>query len=146
MREPRTDPPVANLTCILERTSEAILVRAVGEIDLATIPTLWSSLTALLEDHPNVVVDLNGIQYIESAGIRALLDAHRLFIQSGQRLVLAEASRIFRMLLREIAGLEQAIPVFTSVGAALASFRSTDGLLPETRSGTVQPPTNLRAA
>ncbi len=137
MREPRTDPPVATLACVLERTSEATIVRAVGEIDLATIPTLWSSLTALLEDHPNIVVDLNGVQYIESAGMQALLDAHRLFIESGQRLVLAEPSRIFRMLLREIAGLEQAIPVFTSVAAALASFRSSDVL---------QPPTNRRAA
>jgi anti-sigma B factor antagonist len=146
MREPRTDPSVANLSCVLERTSEAILVRAIGEIDLATIPTLWSSLTALLGDHPNVVVDLNGVQYIESAGIESLLDAHRLFIQSGQRLVLAESSRIFPMMLREIAGLEQAVPVFRSVAAALASFRSSDVLLPDPRYGTGQPPTNLKAA
>jgi anti-anti-sigma factor len=74
---------------VLEQTSEAILVRAVGEVDLAIIPMLWSNLTALLGDHPHVVVDLNGIQYIEFAGIHALLDAHRYFFQSRQRVVLA---------------------------------------------------------
>ncbi len=138
MREPRPDPSVASLTCALERTAEAMLVRAVGEVDLATIPTLWSSLTAIREDHLNVIVDLNGIQFIDSAGIQALLDAHRLFIQRGQRLVLAEPSPIFRMLLREIAGLEQAVPVFTTVAAARASFRSPAVLSRRSRHSTLQ--------
>ncbi len=145
MREQRTETPAASLACVLERTSQAMLVRAVGEVDLATIPMLWSNLKAMVEENLNVVVDLNGIQYIDTAGIQALLDANQLFIQCGQRLVLAEPSPIFRMLLREIAGLEQTIPVFTSVAAALASFRSPAALLPGPRSRTVQAVPNLKA-
>ncbi len=145
MREPRTETPAASLTCVLERTSQAVLVRTIGEVDLATVPMLWSNLKAMVEDNLNVVVDLNGIQYIDSAGIQALLDANQLFIRCGQRLVLAEPSPIFRMLLREIAGLEQTIPLFTSVAAALASFRSPAELLPGPRSRTVQAVPNLKA-
>ncbi len=60
MRRPYTDtaPLVAGLTCVLERTSEAMLVRAVGEVDLATVPILWSNLKAMREDNLNVIVDL----------------------------------------------------------------------------------------
>jgi anti-anti-sigma factor len=130
MREPRTGTLAASLTCVLETTSQAMLVRAVGEVDLSTIPMLWSNLKAMAECNRNVVVDLNRIQYIDSAGIQALLDATQLFFQCGRRLVLAEPSPIFRMLLREIAGLEQTIPVFTSVAAALASFRSPAAVSP----------------
>ncbi len=145
MREPRTETRAASLTCVLERTSQAMLVRTIGEVDLATIPMLWSNLKAMVEDDLNVVVDLSGIQYIDSAAIHVLLDANQLFIRCGQRLVLAEPSPIFRMLLREIAGLEQTIPVFTSVAAALASFRTPAELLPGPRSRTVQAVPNLIA-
>jgi anti-anti-sigma factor len=145
MREPRTETPAASLTCVLERTPQAMLVRAVGEVDLATIPVLWSNLKAMVDDNLNVVVDLNGIQYIDAAGMQALLDANQLFIRCGQRLALAEPSPIFRMLLREIAGLEETIPVFTSVAAALASFRSPATLLPGRRSRTVQAVPILKA-
>lgn len=145
MHEPRSDPPVASLTCVLERTSEAMLVRTAGEVDLATIPMLWSNLKAMLEDNLNVVVDLNGIQYIGAPGIRALLDVHRLFSQCGPRLVLAEPTPLFRSLLRAVAGSEKAIPLFTSVAAALASFRSPTLLSPGPGYGTVQAQPNLKA-
>jgi anti-anti-sigma factor len=146
MSEPRPETPAANFTCVLERTSQAMLVRTIGEVDLATIPMLWSNLKAMVEDDLNVVVDLNGIQDIDSAGIHALLGANQVFIRCGQRLVLAEASPIFRRLLGEIAGLEQTIPVFTSVAAALASLRSPAGLTPgQIRSRPVQAVPNLKA-
>jgi anti-anti-sigma factor len=126
-REPLTDlpaAPAANLTWVLERTSQAMLVRAMGEVDLATVPMLWSNLKAMLEDDLNVVVDLNGIEYVDACGIQAFLDIHRLFIQCGQRFVVAQPTHLFSTLLREIAGFENAIPLFTSVAAALASFQS----------------------
>jgi len=77
------------------------------------------------EDNLNVIVDLKAILSIDSAGMYALLDAYRLFIQCGQRLVLAEPSLMLRTSLPETAGLEEAIPVFATVAEALASFRSS---------------------
>jgi anti-sigma B factor antagonist len=145
MREARADPPTASLTCVVEGTSEAMLVHAVGAVDLATVPMLWSNLKAMLEDNLNVVVDLNGIQYIDASGIQALLDVHRLFIQRGQRLVLAEPTPPFSTLLCEVAGLENAIPLFASVAAALASFRSPAALSPTPRYGTGQAEKDLQA-
>ena len=117
------DLPVDSLEWVIERTSEAMLVRLVGEVNLATVPLLWSNLRAMREDHLNVIVDLKATLSIDSTGMQALLDAHQLFIQCGQRLVLAEPSPMVRALLED-AGLEKAMPIFASVAAALASFNS----------------------
>jgi anti-anti-sigma factor len=123
MAVPHPDPPVDGLEWIIETTNEAIVARPVGEVNLATVPLLWSNLRAMREDHLNVIVDLNAILGIDSTGMRTLLDLHQLFIQCGQRLVLAEPRPMVRALLED-AGLDKAMPVFASVAAALASFRS----------------------
>ena len=123
MAVPHPTLPVDSLEWVIEGTSEAMVVRPVGEVNLATVPLLWSNLRAMREDNLNVIVDLKAILGIDAAGMQALLDAHQLFIQRGQRLVLAEPSPMVRTLL-EVAGLETAMPIFASVAAALASFRS----------------------
>ena len=117
------DLPVDSFEWVIERTTEAMVVRPAGEVNLATVPLLWSNLRAMREDHLNVIVDLKAIVGIDSAGMHALLDAYQLFIQCGQRLVLAEPGPIVRTSL-EVAGLERVMPIFASVAAALASFRS----------------------
>ncbi|HXX40267.1 MAG TPA: STAS domain-containing protein [bacterium] len=123
MIRPYPDLPVGSLEWVIEKTPEAMLVRPVGEVNVATVPLLWSNLRAMREDHLNVIVDLKAILGIDAAGMHALLDAYQLFIQCGQRLVLAEPSPMVRTLL-EVAGPEKAVPIFASVAAALASLRS----------------------
>ena len=123
MAMPHPDLSVDSLEWVIERTSEAMVVRPAGEVNLATVPLLWSNLRAMREDHLNVIVDLKAILGIDSAGMHAFLDLHQLFIQCGQRLVLAEPSPMVRTGL-EVAGLEKAMPIFVSVAEALASFRS----------------------
>lgn len=145
MCEPRTDVTVASFTWVLERASEAMLARAAGVVDLATVPMLWSNLKAMLEDNLSVVVDLSGIEYIDVSGIQALLDIHQLFVQCGQRFVLADPTPLFRAMLDEIAGGKNAIPLFASVAEALASLRSPAVLLPGPRDGTVQAAQSLKA-
>lgn len=117
------DLHVGGLEWVSERTNEAMVVRPVGEVNAAAIPVLWSNLRALREDHLNVIVDLKAIPRVDPDGMRALLDMHQLFIQRGQRLAFAAPSPVVRALL-EAEGHEQAMPIFVSVAAALATFRS----------------------
>ena len=131
------DLPVDSLEWVIERTAEAMLVRPVGKVNLAAVPLLWSNLRAVREDNLNVIIDLKAILGIDSAGMQALLDAHQLFIQCGQRLVLAEPSPMVRTLL-EVAELEKAMPIFASVAEALASFRSAAAPSPKLKSDTAQ--------
>jgi len=99
----------------------AMLIRPTGEVDVTTVPLLWSNLKALLEDGQHVVVDLSAIRSIDSTGFEALLDCGHLFFQRGQRFVLAKPTRIVQGLL-DIVCLDKVIPVFASIEAALDSF------------------------
>ena len=120
-----TIPPEQHRALLIVDRQEAqgaILIRPTGEVDLANVPMLWSNLKALLEDGQHIVVDLSAIQYIDSAGLKALRDSGHLFLQRGQRFVLAKPTSVVQRLI-DIVRLEKVIPVFASIEAALDSFR-----------------------
>lgn len=47
------------------------IIRAIGDLDLATAPLLVS---AVPQDAKDVALDLSGIRFIDSSGLRGLLD------------------------------------------------------------------------
>ncbi len=100
----------------------AILIRPTGEVDLTSVPILWSNLKALLEDGQDVVVDLSGVQSIDSTGFEALVDAGHLFFQRGQRFALATPTSVVQRLI-DIGYPDEVIPVFASSEMALDAFR-----------------------
>jgi anti-anti-sigma factor len=110
------------LTFRREERPEGIVLFPSGEVDLASAPALWAHLRAILEDGLHVIVSLRGVTYIDSTGIKTLLDIHRMFVERGQRFALSEPAPVVRKVM-EIAGLERAIPVHASLEAALESFR-----------------------
>jgi len=87
-----------------------------GELDLATAPRLDEALSALTSDV--VVVDLSGCTFLDSAGIRALVDTARSLGEAdrGLRVVTSDAG-ILRLL--EITGVDKLIQVHPSLEDAL---------------------------
>jgi anti-anti-sigma factor len=55
-----------------ERREDRLVVRLAGEIDLSNVERLQQRLDALVEGCRHVVVDLSGIEYIDSQGLRLL--------------------------------------------------------------------------
>jgi anti-sigma B factor antagonist len=63
-----------------------VVVRARGEIDLATAPEVQSRAVALLDQgHEHVVIDLRRVSFIDSMGISALLSATQRARELGAR-------------------------------------------------------------
>ncbi len=116
--------PWGSLTFRTEERAEAVVLSPSGEVDLGTAPALRSSLKAILEDGHNAIVDLGAITYIDSTGIKVVFDMHRLFLERGRRVVLAEPATVVRKVM-EIVGLEKAVPVYASLDAALQSFHTS---------------------
>jgi anti-anti-sigma factor len=58
-----------------------------GELDLATAPELEQLVNARLDAGQEVVVDLRGLQFMDSSGIRVLVAAHARAARTGGRLV-----------------------------------------------------------
>jgi anti-sigma B factor antagonist len=80
--------------------------RVSGEIDPATAPALAGELRALIFTGAprELVVDLSGVTFIDSTGLRAVIDIHNLMRDRGGVLVLENLSGKARRLL-EITGL-----------------------------------------
>lgn len=69
-----------------QRTADAVVVAARGEIDLSTIEDLERELTAATEgDEPEIVLDLVGVTFLDSAGINVLLRGRRRADERGKR-------------------------------------------------------------
>jgi anti-sigma B factor antagonist len=73
-----------------------------GEVDVYEAPTFRSELFGLLdEEHERIIVDCSGMNFIDSAGLAALVDAHRRAASRGGTIVLrgvrAASRRIFEI-------------------------------------------------
>jgi anti-sigma B factor antagonist len=76
---------------IVERDDAVVLV-VLGEIDIATAPTLEERLTeAEARDAANVIVDLDGVTFMDSTGLHVLV-THALSRDNGNRLRLTQGS------------------------------------------------------
>ena len=98
------------------------LLEVFGELDLATAPTLCAALDAARIDRvKRLVVDLTGVAFCDSTGVRALIGASREIRVGGGRLAVVclpggAVARLFDMV-----GAREAIRVLDSQREALAS-------------------------
>ena len=88
----------------IERIEDArgvVLVLA-GELDAASAPELKQRLDELLrQPHARVMLDLNGLQFVDSAGVSVLIKAKQAADTHGRTLVLrrptAQLERVFAL-------------------------------------------------
>lgn len=77
-----------DLDFAVERKSEpdatAVIVR--GDVDLTTVAQLAEELHSATEERRDVVIDLAGVTFIDSTGVRALVEAYRSARQAGLQL------------------------------------------------------------
>ena len=78
------------LALTVERSEGVDLFRLSGELDMANADQLARALEAA--SAPRVVLDLEGLAYLDSAGIRAIDRAHRELTEGG-RVLAVVASR-----------------------------------------------------
>jgi anti-sigma B factor antagonist len=59
-------------------------VIASGEIDIYTAPKLWEALALLIEQgHRKVVLDLAGVEFMDSTGISVIVRAYKQLAPNG---------------------------------------------------------------
>jgi anti-sigma B factor antagonist len=69
------------------------VLRLRGELDLATVPLLQSALDAVELEGPSLVLlDLRDLQFMDSTGLRAILDAHERSQHRGHEFAVTRAS------------------------------------------------------
>lgn len=102
------------------RTHDASTVVALsGELDLATAPELDTYLDDVAQGSgPHIVLDLSGLTFMDSTGIRILIRHHRQTAGQGGRLGIAAPQPIVAKALK-ITGLDQELHMYERVEDAL---------------------------
>lgn len=96
------------------------IISPAGEIDLATVNKLEDALAAsMVNGDSDVAVDLTGVTFMDSTGLRALLAANQNLTGSGHRLALIVSGGPVDRLL-DISGVGQTLEIFQSLEAATA--------------------------
>ncbi len=92
---------------ISEDGPSRIVVAVVGEVDLASSPELAACLLARTDR--DVVVDLSGVDFLDSTGINALLQGYNALRDAGHTLrTTGERSHVLKVL--ELTGLRDILP------------------------------------
>ncbi len=83
--------PLAQEFSLLPTVSAGRVVVAVrGDLDVGTVPALRGALAELIDGHGacSVVIDMEGLTFIDSAGIHALVEALKRLRRGGGDLTL----------------------------------------------------------
>ncbi|MBV9285658.1 MAG: STAS domain-containing protein [Acidimicrobiia bacterium] len=106
----------------VDRKSDWRVLTVRGEIDVTTTPRVRAQLISLLsEGKPNVIVDLEGVDFLDSSGLGALVAALKLArSRSGELRIVCDQQRSVRKVL-EVTGLERVLDRYDTVAAATAA-------------------------
>ncbi len=107
------------LTIEVRHERDRIVLTLHGELDLVGAPRLQSEIEIHTLDAADIVVlDLDDVQFIDSAGLRVVLAAHERTTERGQRMALTPGSPQVQRLL-SIAGVSGHLQTIASADAAL---------------------------
>jgi anti-sigma B factor antagonist len=71
------------MTIEIKRTAEGITIDIVGRLDTTTAPELDKTINEDITDVKDLVLNLKGLEYISSAGLRVLLGAQKKMQKIG---------------------------------------------------------------
>jgi anti-anti-sigma factor len=103
----------------IEGKADGALIRLAGELDLSCEDPMHAEVARVMESCPRaVVIDLGDVTFIDSPGLRMLLDLASTSRRDGFELTLIGADRQVRRSIR-ITGLDRLLPL----GEPLGEFR-----------------------
>lgn len=97
------------------------VVTASGRIDSETAPAFDAELTRAIGINSSLVIDLKGVDYMSSAGLRAMIKASQAAEKAGGTVKLVAVPEEINSVMYTV-GLNQKLASFASVDEAVASF------------------------
>lgn len=95
-----------------QRDGDTHRVAAIGELDLASVDTLRSALLEIDDGVATIVLDLSGLSFIDSTGLRLVLDLNERYGGETDRLRVVAGSPALERLL-DIVGLRDQLPLIS---------------------------------
>ncbi|HEX9388495.1 MAG TPA: STAS domain-containing protein [Anaerolineales bacterium] len=98
------------------------VMKVKGRVDSETAPELDDALTKLLQNNKNkIILNLQDVNYMSSAGLRAMVKAYQSANKSGGDVRLAALSEPIEVILRTV-GMMQMFKMFSTSEEAAAGF------------------------
>ena len=88
------------MTIEIKKNAAETTIEIVGRLDTITAPALDKTINEDIGDTKNLVLDVKGVEYISSAGLRVLLGAQKKMQKIGSmkvKNVCAEVMDVFEM-------------------------------------------------
>ena len=88
------------MTIEIKKTETETIIEIVGRLDTITAPALDKTINEDIADTKNLVLDVKGVEYISSAGLRVLLAAQKKMQKIGTMKVTGvceEVMEVFEM-------------------------------------------------
>lgn len=88
------------MTIEIKKNQEETIIKIVGRLDTITAPALDKTINEDIGDTKNLVLDVKGMEYISSAGLRVLLAAQKKMQKIGSMKVInvcEEVMEVFEM-------------------------------------------------
>ena len=88
------------MTIEIKKNAEEAIIELAGRLDTTTAPALDKTINEDIEGVKNLILDLNGLEYISSAGLRVLLSAQKKMQKIGSmkvKNVCEEVMDVFEM-------------------------------------------------
>ena len=109
---------MSTLSLVTDVRGAASVVTVSGRVDSQTAPQLDDALAQLAAGGNNkIVLDLKGVDYMSSAGLRSIVKAAQTAQKSGGELRLAAVSDSVEVVLRTV-GMLQMFKLYTTSGEA----------------------------
>ena len=103
-------PSDGRLAVRIEQGGDSLVLRALGELDIATADTLAEEFGRVSRrDASPIVLDLGGVDFLDSMGLRALLAVAKHSRETGNRLCIRRDSAAVRRVIT-LTGLEGSLP------------------------------------
>jgi anti-sigma B factor antagonist len=102
-------PAPAPFDVSVERSNGRVVLRARGELDLSTAPTLEHALDTLDGGASEGLLDMSEVTFMDSSGLRLLIIAAEQARDEGRRLSIVPSSAV--SLVVEQVGLRAALPI-----------------------------------
>ena len=88
------------MTIEIKKNQQETIIEIVGRLDTITAPALDKAISEDIADTKNLVLDVKGLEYISSAGLRVLLSAQKKMQKIGSMKVTGvceEVMEVFEM-------------------------------------------------
>ena len=71
------------MTVNKNQNGSELVLSVIGRVDTTTAPELDNTIKGSLDGVTSLILDLSGLEYISSAGLRVLLSAHKIMSSRG---------------------------------------------------------------